>query len=972
MRACRSSGKPFFTIFCYDSVILHDYNKVILWVENKRKMNSIKKLLFSALVMLPLAAAAQYYPFNNRNLSEQQRLQDLLNRLTVEEKVSLLRHNQPAISRLGLPKYYFGNEALHGVCRPGRFTVFPQAIGLAGMWNIPLMHRVATAISDEARGRWTELGWGAWQYDSASDLLSFFSPTVNMARDPRWGRTPETYGEDPYLTSQTAVAFVTGLQGDDPDYVKVVSTVKHFVANNIEENRSGISSQVSERDLREYYFVPYENAVKKANVQSVMSAYNALNGVPCSANQWLLTDVLRGDWGFDGYVVSDCSALSYDYEHHHFVGSYEESAQYSMRAGLDLECGDGVYAGPLLNAYNRGWVTAAQLDSAVYRVMRARLRLGLLDRVNNSPYNNIQPSVVGCAEHQELAAEAARQSIVLMQNDGTLPLDMSQISSIAVVGPNAARHEYGEYSGVPLNEPVSVLEGLINATQGTGIELNHAPWVGNNSSYALVNSDHFDGGIKMEYYSNANLQGEPFATTQTDFVYFDPANQPPNPMVPSAPMSIRWSGDFVAPATGRYLFSITSDDGCRLKVDDRTLVDDWTVHSQQTAYASIGLHEGQSYHIVFEYFDNGGDAVATLRWRMPSTVTTDPLDAYGNAGKMIRQSDLTIAVMGINQNYEREGHDRSVIELPEEQEEFLKLAYEANPNLIVVMVAGSPLTSRWVKENVPAMLYAWYPGEQGGTAVADVLMGDYNPAGRLPLTFYNSTAELPAFDDYDITNGRTYQYYRNEPLYVFGHGLSYTSFRYSGLRVSVNEGVMNVQFDVRNVGRADGDEVPQVYVRFPQLARPLPIKQLHAFDRVTVPRATTVHMNFDIPLSELRLWDDDLKEFYTPEGQYAVMVGASSADIRLQQMVQVGQGSPIVTGIDEVEIDGFGYRVLDQAVELTALAGPINARIYTSDGRMTNLLTGVEGTRHIDLGRGFYLIEVEKGTDRRTYKVLVK
>lgn len=916
-------------------------------------------------------AWGQYYPFNNANLSEQRRLQDLVERLTIEEKLSLLRHNQPAIQRLGLPKYYFGNEALHGVCRPGRFTVFPQAIGLASMWNTPLMLRVATAISDEARGRWTELGWGSNQHDSASDLLSFFSPTVNMARDPRWGRTPETYGEDPYLTAQTGVAFVRGMQGDNDRYVKVGATVKHFVANNIEENRSGISSQVSERDLREYYFVPYEMAVKKARVQSVMSAYNALNGVPCSANRWLLTDVLRGDWGFDGYVVSDCSALSYDYEHHHYVSSYEESARASINAGLDLECGDHVYGSPLHNAYNSGMVTKAQIDSAVYRVMRLRLRLGLLDRNNQSPYNNIPASVVGCSEHQELAAEAARQSIVLMQNNGILPLDLSQVNSIAVVGPNAARHEYGDYSGTPLNEPVSVLEGLIKAAENTGVQINHAPWVGNNSSYGLVNSDYFTDGILMEYFDNADLSGQPYATTKTDFVYFDPANQPPNPMVPSAPMSIRWSGDFVAPATGRYLFSVTSDDGCRLKVNDNVIIDKWVIRASTTDYTSTIMREGETYHIVFEYFDNGGEAEATLRWRMPSTVTSDPLDAYGNAGKMIRQSDLTIAVMGINKNYEREGQDRSAIELPTEQQEFLQRAYEANPNLVVVMVAGSPLSSAWVKENVPAMIYAWYPGEQGGTAVADVLLGNYNPAGRLPMTFYNSTAELPAFDDYDITNGRTYMYYRGEPLYPFGHGLSYTTFRYSGLHVAVENEVMHLSFDVRNVGRTDGDEVPQVYVQFPSLPRPLPVKQLHAFERVSVPAGTTQHLEFQIPLSELRLWDDDRKAFFTPEGMYTVMVGASSADIRLQQMVQVGD-APLITAVGDVEMDGVNVRTMDCAVEVSSLLQPVDVRVFNTDGRLVTTAVQVQGTHRMELNRGFYLIEVARAGVRRTYKVLIK
>ena len=934
-----------------------------------------QKHLFALLAMLLFAASSwgQYYPFNNANLSEQQRLQDLLNRLTVEEKISLLRHNQPAISRLGLPKYYFGNEALHGVCRPGKFTVFPQSIGLASMWNRTLMKAVSTAISDEARGRWTELGWGRNQHDSASDLLSFFSPTVNLARDPRWGRTPETYGEDPYLTSQTAIAFVQGMQGDDPRYVKVGATVKHFVANNIEENRSGISSQVSERDLREYYFVPYEMAVKKAHVQSVMSAYNALNGVPCSANHWLLTDVLRGDWGFDGYVVSDCSALSYDYEHHHYVSSYEESARASITAGLDLECGDHVYGTPLLNAYRNGIVTMADLDSAVYRVMRLRLRLGLLDRNNASPYNNIEPSVVGCAEHQELAAEAARQSIVLMNNtDDILPINKEQINSIAVVGVNAARYVFGDYSGTPLNQPVSVLEGII-AECGDDITVRYAPWAMSNSSYALMSDTYFVDGITMEYFNNADLSGEPVATTKTDFFYFDPMNQPPNPMVPSAPMSIRWSGDLVAPVTGRYLFSITSDDGYRLRVDGREIASAWRVRAAETNYTSIGLHEGQTYHIELDYFDNGGDAVAKLAWRTPTIAGADPLDAYGKAGQIIRSSDLTIAVMGIDKGTEREGQDRSAIELPDEQLRFLQLAYEANPNLVVVMVAGSPLVSEWVKDNVPGLVYAWYPGEQGGNGVADVLFGKFNPAGRLPLTFYRSTSELPAFDNYNLADGRTYMYYEGEPLYPFGYGLSYTKFRYSGLRVAVDDEMMTVTFDLRNVGRVDGDEVPQVYIQYPAQSRALPIKQLQGFDRVTIPRATTQHMEFQIPLNELRLWDDNAKAFYTPNGNYTVMVGASSADIRLQQMVRLG-GPDIVTGVGtgDVEMDGVNLRVLSGGVELTSLAQPVDVRVFTPEGRLVTTAAQMQGTHRMELNQGFYLIEVSRTDARRTFKVLIK
>lgn len=928
----------------------------------------IMKQIVVALFCLYAASVAAQYPFRNTHLSEHARLSDLVSRLTLEEKVSLLRHNQPAIQRLGIDKYYFGNEALHGVCRPGRFTVFPQAIGLAAMWNPTLMHRVATAISDEARGRWTQLGWGAYQYDSASDLLSFFSPTVNMARDPRWGRTPESYGEDPLLTSQNAVAFVRGMQGDNPRFLKVVSTVKHFVANNIELNRSGISSDVSERDLREYYFQPYEQAVKKARVQSVMSAYNALNGVPCSANKWLLTDVLRDDWGFDGYVVSDCGALSYDMENHHYVGSYEESAQHSMAAGLDLECGDGVYSSPLLTAYNRGWVTKAQLDTAVYRVMRARMRLGLFDPINENPYNSIQPDVVGCAEHQQLAAESARQSMVLLQNNGILPLDMSQTKSIAVVGPNAARHEYGDYSGTPLNQPVSVLEGLLAALDGTGVEINYAPWVGSNSTYALVNSDFFSDGITMEYFDNADLHGQPFATTKTDFIYFDPTNQPPNPMVPAAPMSIRWSGDFVAPATGRYLFSITSDDGCRLKINGTTIVDKWVIRASTTDYTSTFMREGETYHVEFEYFDNGGEAVATLRWRMPSAVTTDPLDAYGNAGKAMRRSDVTIAVMGINRNDEREGQDRAAIELPKEQSDFLRLALEANPNLIVVFVAGSPLSDPWLCENMPAMLYAWYPGEQGGTAVAQTVLGENNPAGRLPVTFYRSTADLPEFDDYDITNGRTYMYYRERALFPFGHGLSYTTFDYSDLTVRNENDTLWVDFDVANVGGVDGDEVAQVYMRFPALPRPLPIKQLRGFERVRIAAGDMAHVSIPVAVGDLRLWSDESGSFYTPTGDFTIMVGASSADIRLQQMIHLGESS----GLCADEIPGVALCVENGALLIHAMERAVDVHVFCVDGRQVATVAQMMGVESVPLENGVYVVEVDDGHHHRSYKVIIK
>ncbi len=439
-------------------------------------------------------------------------------------------------------------------------------------------------------------------------------------------------------------------------------------------------------------------------------------------------------------------------------------------------------------------------------------------------------------------------------------------------------------------------------------------------------------------------------------------------MVPRAPMSIRWSGDFVCPATGRYLFSVTSDDGCRLKINGRTILDKWEVRAATTDYTSTGMQQGQTYHIEFEYFDNGGDAVAHLKWRMPATVSTDPLDAYGNAGKRIRESDLTIAVMGINQNDEREGLDRSAIELPEEQTRFLRLAYEANPRLVVVFVAGSPLADEWLSANAPAILYAWYPGEQGGTAVADALLGDYNPGGRLPITYYRSTDVLPAFDDYDVTNNRTYMYHQQEPLYPFGHGLSYTTFGYSGLQLKQQSDTLWVDFDVTNTGSVDGDEVPQVYVRYPSLPRPLPIKQLQGFERVHVLAGATAHLSIPIALADLRLWDTEQAAFYTPEGDYAVMVGASSADIRLQQMWRVGSSSgDIITSLPGVTVVTRG----DQ-LTVSTMSHPVDARVYCPDGRLVTTMAHIEGMRSQSLPQGIYLVVVTDNQSTRTFKVLIQ
>lgn len=843
-----------------------------------------KMITLAAVASLGLAATAQNEPFRNPNLPMHDRIMDLLERMTIEEKVSMMTHNAPAIPRLGIDKFYIGNEALHGVVRPGKFTVFPQAIALSATWNPCLIQNVTTAISDEARGKWNKFELGKKQHDGSSDLLCFWSPTINMARDPRWGRTPETYGEDPCLTGNIAIGFINGLQGDNPRYIKTVSTLKHFAANNEEHNRASCNAVISERDLREYYFPAYEMCVKKANVQSVMTAYNAVNGIPCVANPYLIQKVLKEDWGFDGFMVSDCSAPQWMVTQHKFVRDYETAAVLMMKAGMDLECADNVYTQPLLDAYKHHRVSKADIDSAAYHLLRGRMRLGVFDDPALNPYNSISPDKVGCKEHQELALETARQSLVLLKNDkNTLPLNPSKVKSVAVVGLNAARCEFGDYSGTPVNAPVSVLDGIKNLV-GNQVKVVHAPWVSSSSGYKPISKEFFPKGIKAEYFTNANLEGSPSTTRIEDEIYYDPASQPPDPARSFAPMSARWTGELCPTVSGEYTISLKTDDGCRMWINGKKVIDAWVSRPAAEDKIPITLEAGKKYDIKIEYFDGGGDAFARLYWRAPAVDSKQRMEFFGDAIKAAQSCDYTIAVMGIDKSIEREGQDRYTMDLPADQKEFLREIYKANPRTILVLVAGSSLSINWEKENLPAILDAWYPGEQGGNAVAEALFGKYNPGGKLPLTFYASMDDLPEFDDYAINTGkgRTYQYFTGKPLYEFGYGLSYTTFKYKDLKVNAAGDDVKVDFRLTNAGKCDGDEVAQVYVHYPETGTYMPIKQLKAFKRVSVPKGKTQLVELFIDKADLRYWDDKTGGFVTPKGEYQLMVGSSSADIRLQ------------------------------------------------------------------------------------------
>lgn len=819
--------------------------------------------------------------YKNENKPTRERILDLLSRLTVEEKISLLRATSPDIPRLDIPKYYHGNEALHGVVRPGRFTVFPQAIGLASTWNPELQKRVATVVSDEARARWNELDQGRNQKEQFSDLLTFWSPTVNMARDPRWGRTPETYGEDPYLSSVMGVAFVKGLQGDDPRYLKIVSTPKHFAANNEEHNRFVCNPQISEKQLRDYYFPAFEACVKEGKAASIMTAYNALNDVPCTLNAWLLKKVLRKDWGFNGYVVSDCGGPSLLVNAHKYVKTKEAAATLSIQAGLDLECGDDVYDEALLNAYRQYMVSDADIDSAAYHVLDARMKLGLFDSGHQNPYTKIYPSVIGSEEHQQVALDAARQCIVLLKNQkNMLPLNPKKMKSIAVVGINAGQCEFGDYSGSPVVTPVSVLEGIRKKVSGN-VKVVYAPWKSASDGMELIQRANFPEGLKAEYFDNKDLKGTP-KVRKEEWINFEPGNQAPDPFLPKSPLSIRWTGKLRPTVSGNYTFNFTSDDGCRLFLDGKLLIDAWGGHAVRTDSASIELEAGRDYQLKAEYYDRRDYAIGKLQWRVPQVEKATHLDLYGEAGKAVRECETVVAVMGINKTIEREGQDRYDIQLPADQREFLQEIYKVNPNIVVVLIAGSSLAVNWMDEHIPAIVNAWYPGEQGGTAVAEVLFGDYNPAGRLPLTYYKSLDELPPFDDYDITKGRTYQYFKGEVLYPFGYGLSYTSFGYSNLSATDEGKEVSVSFNLKNTGKYKGDEVVQVYVKLPDTGKVMPIKELKGFRRVTLNRGEKQRVELKIRKDLLRSWDEGKAAFVHPSGNYTIMVGASSKDIRLQ------------------------------------------------------------------------------------------
>ena len=848
----------------------------------------------------------------NPDLSFEARAEDLVSRMTVEEKISQVMNASPAIPRLNVPAYDWWNECLHGVARAGVATVFPQAIGMAASFDRALMREVATAISDEARAKHHESvrhgQRGIYQG------LTFWSPNINIFRDPRWGRGQETYGEDPYLTARMGVEFVKGLQGDDPRYLKVVATAKHYaVHSGPEADRHEFDVRPSERDLHETYLPAFRAVVQEADVASVMGAYNRVNGESASASRRLLIDILRRDWGFRGYVVSDCGAIADIYQRHKIVSSPQAAAALGVRNGCDLECGS-VYKS-LGEALRRKLLTESDLDVAVRRLMLARLRLGLFDPPERVRYAQIPYAANDSPEHDRLARRMAQASIVLLKNDNLLPLSPS-IPAIAVVGPNAdeVMTLVGNYYGTP-SKPVTVLAGIRAAVSPSTKVLyaRGADLVEGRSDPRAVppipstclrpSAGSSERGLRGDYFKGRELSGPPVLTRVDPDVNFrwdrlSPTTDmvlrgelPADRALGDDDFSVRWTGQLVPPVPGDYELTVSGDDGFRLQVDGRVVIDEWTMTPRARARSTrLRLEAGKAYDVRLEYFEAIRDAEIRLAWRMPGA--PEPLE---EALQAARAADVVIFVGGLTGDVEGEqmpvsypgfaGGDRLDISLPATQDKLLRALHATGKPIVLVLATGSPIAVGWANENVPAILVAWYPGQQGGNAVADVLFGATNPSGRLPITFHKSVDELPPFADYSM-KGRTYRYFEGEALYPFGHGLSYTRFEYSDFRLQPTgvgaDQAVEVSLSVANTGRRAGHEVVQLYARALDSKVPMPLKQLCGFERVWLETGETRRLVFRLmPAEAVSHYDVAAKRLTVDSGEYEVEAGASSRDIRL-------------------------------------------------------------------------------------------
>ena len=828
-------------------------------------------------------------PYLNSKLPLKQRVDDLISRMTLEEKISQLGHTASSIPRLHVPEYNWWNEGLHGVARAGIATVFPQAIGMAATFDEPLLHEVADTISTEFRAKY----YATLHPDGSTDWyrgLTVWSPNINIFRDPRWGRGQETYGEDPFLTSRLGLAFVTGLQGDDPYYFKTVSTPKHFaVHSGPESTRHTVNVIASRHDMEDTYFPAFRVTVMQGKAESVMCAYNSLNGQPACANTDLLQQHLRNDWGFQGYVVSDCGAVNDVYVGHHFASTPEEGVAAVFKAGMDLICGDyrhqmSTEHAAILNAVHQGLLAAADLDRSLRRLFTARFRLGMFDPPSADPYSHITPAENDTEAHRQLALRMARESIVLLKNKGNF-LPLKQIpAAIAVIGPNAESLDAleGNYNGTP-SKPVTILAGIRNRFPRSKVAYVEAsgligPVTEPIPSEALcVDAACSEHGLKGDYFPNMTLDGAPAMSRTDATVNFAWGDTGISPQLPKN-YSVRWTGLLVPPETGDYLLGFTGQDGYRLWLDNNLVVQDWTLHHPaSTLTQKIHLEKDHSYAVKIEYFQDVRSSECRLLWSLPD-------DEGRKAVAAARDADLVVMVLGLSPRIEGEemhvtaegfsGGDRTLIDLPAPQEKLLERVYAAGKPVVLVLMNGSAVAINWADVNIPAILEAWYPGEEGGTAVAEALAGDFSPGGRLPVTFYKSVDQLPPFDDYSMAH-RTYRYFDGQPLYPFGYGLSYTTFAYEHphvdhSKISAQDSV-TISADVKNEGSMAGDEVVQLYLTHPGVAG-APLRALKGFVRIHLERGEKKSVKFVLDGRDLGIVDESGKHRIVP-GKVEAWIG---------------------------------------------------------------------------------------------------
>jgi beta-glucosidase len=863
--------------------------------------------LFLSLGFMSFASLAQSskIPDTDPSLSNDQRVNDLISRMTLDEKVAQLVNTAPSIPRLNIPAYDYWSEGLHGVARSGYATLFPQAIGMAATWDAPLVRQISAAISTEARAKYNE----AVRHNIHSIYygLTIWSPNINIFRDPRWGRGQETYGEDPFLTSRLGVAFVEGLQGDNPYYLKAIATPKHYaVHSGPESTRHSANIDPTSHDLWDTYLPAFRATITEGRAGSIMCAYNSINNYPACANKQLLQTILRDDWSFKGFVTSDCGAIDdfYEINAHRTSPSREAAAAAGIEAGTDTNCGDTYLA--LTEAVKKGLISEAQIDVSLKRLLLARYRLGLFDDSSRVPYAAIPFSEVHSTSHQNLARTSARQSIVLLKNESSLlPLDLNT-RTIAVVGPNAASLAAieGNYNAIAEDPKLPVDAIAVEFRNSRILYAQGSPYAEDVPLPVPRTMFHpsksaAENGLTAEYFSGSTFDGKPVTTRIDKAIDFDWNSAAPTHGVPSDSFAVRWTGTITAPQAGDLALTMhfgdcypcTGHERFKIYVDGKLIASDSPSgsNSNSDSHFQLNLVDTDPHDFRVEYIHQAPlrGADFSLEWTPASSILRK------EAVAIAQKSDVILAFVGLSPNLEGEemplhvegfsGGDRTDIKLPAAQQELLEALAATGKPLVVVLMNGSALSVNWAQEHAKAIVEAWYPGEAGSEAIAETLSGKNNPGGRLPVTFYAGVEQLPAFDDYSMAN-RTYRYFNGTPLYRFGYGLSYTTFSYQNLRLSSAKltagDSITAEVDIKNTGNRQGDEVAELYL-IPPRSSVSPNLALVAFTRLHLKPGETKHATFTLDPRTLSQVDDEGNRAVVP-GSYVISVGGSQpADSRL-------------------------------------------------------------------------------------------